>query len=180
MTTLERLDAAQLKAVVVRYRDALKDHKEALNRLNVYPVPDGDTGTNMALTLESVVTELESCESLADVCKGISHGSLMGARATRAHSANPAGHAGAYATARARGVRRQGARRGRLSRLLAGHAPVDGHDPHCGQGPGDAAPRTRALLQNPRGGEAVRRKALATPGEADGAEAAGWRRRRRR
>src|SRR5688572_7285208 len=80
MTTLERLDASQLKAVIVRYRDALRDHKEALNRLNVYPVPDGDTGTNMALTLESVVAELEACESLADVCKAISHGSLMGAR----------------------------------------------------------------------------------------------------
>jgi DAK2 domain fusion protein YloV len=80
MTTLERLDAAQLKAVIVGYRDALRDHQEALNRLNVYPVPDGDTGTNMALTLESVVTELESCGDLASVCKAISHGSLMGAR----------------------------------------------------------------------------------------------------
>ena len=80
MTTLERLDASQLKAVIVGYRDALRDHKEALNRLNVYPVPDGDTGTNMALTLESVVVELEACESLPDVCKAISHGSLMGAR----------------------------------------------------------------------------------------------------
>ena len=80
MTTLERLDASQLKAVVIGYRDALRDHREALNRLNVYPVPDGDTGTNMALTLESVVAELEASESLADVCKAISHGSLMGAR----------------------------------------------------------------------------------------------------
>ena len=80
MTTLERLDASQLKAVIIRYRDALRDHREALNRLNVYPVPDGDTGTNMALTLESVVTELEACEELPDVCKAISHGSLMGAR----------------------------------------------------------------------------------------------------
>jgi DAK2 domain fusion protein YloV len=44
-------------------------------------VPDGDTGTNMALTLESVVTELESAEpDMAAVCKAISHGSLMGAR----------------------------------------------------------------------------------------------------
>src|SRR5687767_7016118 len=78
---LERLDAPQLKAVVYAYRDALRDHQEALNRLNVYPVPDGDTGTNMALTLESVVAELEAAaEDLASVCKAISHGSLMGAR----------------------------------------------------------------------------------------------------
>jgi uncharacterized protein len=81
MDTLERLDAAQLKAVVYAYRDALRDHQEALNRLNVYPVPDGDTGTNMALTLESVVAELEGAAGdLASVCKAISHGSLMGAR----------------------------------------------------------------------------------------------------
>src|SRR3954447_1244889 len=80
MTTLERLDATTLKAVVIAYRDALRDHKEALNRLNVYPVPDGDTGTNMALTLESVVAEVEPHDDLAAVCKAISHGSLMGAR----------------------------------------------------------------------------------------------------
>src|SRR3954469_3150216 len=80
MTTLERLDATQLKAVVIAYRDALRDHQEALNRLNVYPVPDGDTGTNMALTLESVVTALDGTADMPSTCKAISHGSLMGAR----------------------------------------------------------------------------------------------------
>src|SRR3712207_2379459 len=80
MTTLERLDAAQLKAVVSGYRDALRDHQEELNRLNVYPVPDGDTGTNMALTLESVCAELSTAESMDEVCHAISRGSLMGAR----------------------------------------------------------------------------------------------------
>ncbi|MDQ3145831.1 MAG: DAK2 domain-containing protein [Actinomycetota bacterium] len=81
MTTLERLGADHLRSVVTRYRDALRAHQEALNRLNVYPVPDGDTGTNMALTLEAVVTELGSAEpDMAATCKAISHGSLMGAR----------------------------------------------------------------------------------------------------
>ncbi|HEX2850007.1 MAG TPA: DAK2 domain-containing protein [Acidimicrobiales bacterium] len=80
MDTLERLDAAHLRAVVVGYRDALRAHQDALNRLNVYPVPDGDTGTNMALTLESVVSELEGADAMPEVCKAISHGSLMGAR----------------------------------------------------------------------------------------------------
>jgi DAK2 domain fusion protein YloV len=80
MVTLERLDADQLKAVVLGYRDALRDHQEALNRLNVYPVPDGDTGTNMALTLESVAAELAGAADMTAVCKAISHGSLMGAR----------------------------------------------------------------------------------------------------
>ncbi|HEX6311701.1 MAG TPA: DAK2 domain-containing protein [Acidimicrobiia bacterium] len=79
-TALERLDAADLRGIVVAYRDALRAHQEELNRLNVYPVPDGDTGTNMALTLESVVGELEAAEDMAEVCRAVAHGSLMGAR----------------------------------------------------------------------------------------------------
>src|SRR6202035_105952 len=78
--TPERLGPTDLKAVVVGYRDALRLHQETINRLNVYPVPDGDTGTNMALTLESVVGELNGASEMAAVCKAISHGSLMGAR----------------------------------------------------------------------------------------------------
>lgn len=80
METLERLGADHLRTVVVVYRDALRAHQEVINRLNVYPVPDGDTGTNMALTLESVVAELDGATEMAEVCKAISHGSLMGAR----------------------------------------------------------------------------------------------------
>src|SRR6185436_12801830 len=56
-------------------------HQEAINRLNVYPVPDGDTGTNMARTLDAVVTEVEDAPAdLASTCAAISHGALMGAR----------------------------------------------------------------------------------------------------
>lgn len=69
------------------YRGALQEHREAINRLNVYPVPDGDTGTNMSLTVEAVVAELEAMAAgtdasldMAAVAKGMSHGSLMGAR----------------------------------------------------------------------------------------------------
>ncbi|OWY61956.1 hypothetical protein B7486_61000, partial [cyanobacterium TDX16] len=81
MATLERIDAATLRAVVHGYRDALRAHQESINRLNVYPVPDGDTGTNMALTLESVCAELEQADAdMAGTCKAISYGSLMGAR----------------------------------------------------------------------------------------------------
>jgi DAK2 domain fusion protein YloV len=78
--TLERLRADDLRAVVTGYRDALRAHQDVVNRLNVYPVPDGDTGTNMALTLESVVAELDGCDDMPSTCKAISHGSLMGAR----------------------------------------------------------------------------------------------------
>lgn len=81
MAPLERLGADDLRAVVQAYRDALRSHQEAINRLNVYPVPDGDTGTNMALTVESVLAELEGAEpDMASVCKAVAHGALMGAR----------------------------------------------------------------------------------------------------
>ena len=74
-------DAASLRAVVVAFRDALNDHREAINNLNVYPVPDGDTGTNMSLTLRSVVEEFDATgPDMAGVCQAIAHGSLMGAR----------------------------------------------------------------------------------------------------
>jgi DAK2 domain fusion protein YloV len=78
--TLTRLAAPDLRRAVLRFRDALRAHQEELNRLNVYPVPDGDTGTNMALTLESVSAELATAESMEEVCHAISRGSLMGAR----------------------------------------------------------------------------------------------------
>lgn len=75
------IDASTLRRVIVGFRDALVEHREAINALNVYPVPDGDTGTNMSLTLESVVEELDGAEDdLESVSHAISHGSLMGAR----------------------------------------------------------------------------------------------------
>lgn len=83
MTAPATLGADDLRAVMGGYRDALRLHQTDINRLNVYPVPDGDTGTNMALTLEAVVRELESVApgaGLPEVCKAIGHGSLMGAR----------------------------------------------------------------------------------------------------
>ena len=77
---LDDLDGAALARVVSTYRDVLRAHQEELNRLNVYPVPDGDTGTNMTLTVESVCAELGDAYRMDDVCHAISHGSLMGAR----------------------------------------------------------------------------------------------------
>ena len=59
----------------------MRSHRTAINRLNVYPVPDGDTGTNMARTLDAVVAELDAAPGeLGPTCDAISHGSLMGAR----------------------------------------------------------------------------------------------------
>ena len=77
----ERFEADDLRNIIVVFRDALVAHKGIINALNVYPVPDGDTGTNMSLTLESVVADLPAAGGTMDeVCSAISHGSLMGAR----------------------------------------------------------------------------------------------------
>jgi hypothetical protein len=77
------LNAASLAEVLVTYRDLLVRHRGALNALNVYPVPDGDTGSNMSLTLEAVVEgigEGAPPSSMAALCKDLSHSALMGAR----------------------------------------------------------------------------------------------------
>jgi DAK2 domain fusion protein YloV len=81
MVARDCLDAADLRAVVAGFAEALRAHRAALNLLNVYPVPDGDTGTNMALTLESVVADLAGVgDAMPEVCRALAHGSLMGAR----------------------------------------------------------------------------------------------------
>ncbi len=62
---------------------AVADKAEEINKLNVFPVPDGDTGTNMSLTLASVVKELSALpegSDMAAIAGAITHGSLMGAR----------------------------------------------------------------------------------------------------
>ena len=74
-------DSDTFRSVVITFRDALIANKAVINALNVYPVPDGDTGTNMSLTLESVVDGLpEAGATMAEVCQAVAHGSLMGAR----------------------------------------------------------------------------------------------------
>jgi DAK2 domain fusion protein YloV len=83
MTSPSTLSAGDLRAAMTTYGELLRSHREVINRLNVYPVPDGDTGTNMALTIESVTTALAALDAdapMGDVAKAIAHGSLMGAR----------------------------------------------------------------------------------------------------
>jgi len=61
---------------------AVEAERQFINDLNVYPVPDGDTGTNMALTVRAVVEELEQSEvnDIPSVAAAVTKGSLMGAR----------------------------------------------------------------------------------------------------
>jgi len=60
----------------------LSANHEEVNRLNVFPVPDGDTGTNMLLTLQSAVEDIRESNAaeVSKIAKLASHGSLMGAR----------------------------------------------------------------------------------------------------
>ena len=77
----DQLEVAQLAEVMQAYRTALSRHQATINRLNVFPVPDGDTGTNMLLTLDSVITELATADKAPGaVLAAIAKGSLMGAR----------------------------------------------------------------------------------------------------
>ena len=83
MTSPSTLSARDLRRAITTYGELLRSHREFINRLNVYPVPDGDTGTNMALTIESVSSALAALDEnapLGEVAKTIAHGSLMGAR----------------------------------------------------------------------------------------------------
>lgn len=71
-----------LNAVAVASK-SLSERKDEINRLNVFPVPDGDTGTNMSLTLETVVENLANLSigaGGAEIRKAITTGALMGAR----------------------------------------------------------------------------------------------------
>lgn len=78
---MERFTVEVLRDTVTTFRDAVLAHAAAINRLNVYPVPDGDTGTNMARTLEAVVAEMDGVAAeMGPTCDAISYGSLMGAR----------------------------------------------------------------------------------------------------
>ena len=81
MEQLNEFSNEQIKQVILIFNDALSLHCESLNALNVYPVPDGDTGTNMSFTLRSVVKEVEESGSTPSAqWDAIRHGSLMGAR----------------------------------------------------------------------------------------------------
>ncbi|MDF2732488.1 MAG: hypothetical protein K0S92_1121, partial [Desertimonas sp.] len=79
--TLEVLGVDALRDTVSTFRDVVNAHAARINRLNVYPVPDGDTGTNMARTLDGVVAEMDKAPvDLVATCDAISYGALMGAR----------------------------------------------------------------------------------------------------
>ena len=75
------IDALALKKAFIAGANNLDNKKDYINELNVFPVPDGDTGTNMTMTIMSAKREVESCkETMSDIAKAMSTGSLRGAR----------------------------------------------------------------------------------------------------
>ena len=80
--SLQTIDAGCLAKMFLAGAKNLESKKEWINELNVFPVPDGDTGTNMTLTIMSAVKEVAAMENpdMATLSKAISSGSLRGAR----------------------------------------------------------------------------------------------------
>ncbi len=78
----KQIDAVLLKTMFLSGAGNLKSKKEWINDLNVFPVPDGDTGTNMTMTILSAAKEVSAIDKpdMASLAKAISSGSLRGAR----------------------------------------------------------------------------------------------------
>ena len=77
-----KINAEMMAKMFLSGAKALEAQKEYINELNVFPVPDGDTGTNMTMTIMSAAKEVSALEDLnmATLAKAISSGSLRGAR----------------------------------------------------------------------------------------------------
>lgn len=79
---MKTIDAAMVQKCFLAGAKRIEANKEYINELNVFPVPDGDTGTNMTLTIMSAAKDVSALEhpDMEQVCKAISSGSLRGAR----------------------------------------------------------------------------------------------------
>ena len=79
---MKQIEAQKVRKCFLAGAYRLETKKEYINELNVFPVPDGDTGTNMSLTIMAAAKEVASLESatMEQIMKAISSGSLRGAR----------------------------------------------------------------------------------------------------
>ena len=77
-----KIDAIVLKKALIGALNSLGENKEVVDALNVFPVPDGDTGTNMLLTMKSAVTNAvkEENKTVKEISSALSKGALLGAR----------------------------------------------------------------------------------------------------
>ena len=79
---MKTINGATLRKMFAGAFSLVEENKKTIDALNVFPVPDGDTGTNMSLTLKSAVTEMNACESnsIESLCVSFNRGALKGAR----------------------------------------------------------------------------------------------------
>ena len=79
---IQYIDGKNLRDMFVSGANNLKNNKDYVDKLNVFPVPDGDTGTNMSLTISSAMKELAKVndDDITNIGKSLAKGSLMGAR----------------------------------------------------------------------------------------------------
>ena len=108
MASNKRIDGMLLKEMFISGAALLNNNRENVDALNVFPVPDGDTGTNMSQTINSAVKEINSkpYTSVADVANAAARGALKGAR----------GNSGVILSQILRG----------MARALDGHEDIDG------------------------------------------------------
>lgn len=78
----EKIDGQRFYYMLINASNRLEEQKEYVNSLNVFPVPDGDTGTNMSMTFRAAISEIGdgSIMSIGEVSKKLARGALMGAR----------------------------------------------------------------------------------------------------
>ena len=76
------INSAEFRKMIISGAKVLEINRSKVDALNVFPVPDGDTGTNMSLTIQSAVKELSQCSSnrLSELCDAVAKGALKGAR----------------------------------------------------------------------------------------------------
>ena len=79
---MKTINGVMLSKMITNASKLLDIHRDKIDALNVFPVPDGDTGTNMSLTVKSAVKELKAIKSntIAEVCEATTKGALRGAR----------------------------------------------------------------------------------------------------
>lgn len=78
----KNINGSMLRKMLIAGATLLEENRKYVDSLNVFPVPDGDTGTNMSLTMKSVVTELNNCQTttIESICDAFAKGALKGAR----------------------------------------------------------------------------------------------------
>ena len=78
--SVNEIDAKMIRKMFLAGAKALEEKKEYINELNVFPVPDGDTGTNMTMTIMSAAKEVSVLKNpnMEELAKAISSGSLRG------------------------------------------------------------------------------------------------------